>query len=71
MMLSDREIELFRRIIILSRDYDNMRGNTEPTLNRYELLESIAKKEVERLSFDIDEDDIEKCCELICGIYRI
>jgi len=62
-VLTNREMELFHAAVYYAIQYDQSNPNVGMGLHR----EIIAKRVAKRLSFDIDEDDIAECCELVVG----
>jgi hypothetical protein len=62
-LLTNREMELF----ILAMPYCHRYHECNPDVGWASSVESIAREVVNKLSFDIDEDDIAECCEEITG----
>jgi hypothetical protein len=62
-LLTNREMELFRRIVVLAELLD--RANPEVGMGPSRLM--LAKDQADTLSFEIDIDDIEEAAEEISG----
>jgi len=62
-LLTNREMELFRCIVILARRLDDC----NPEVGLGPSIETIAQREADCLSFEIDEDDMAEVCETVKG----
>lgn len=60
-LLTNREMELFRRLVYLAKAYDD----SNPEVGMGPSIEMIAEREAAKLSFEIDPDDIAEICEEI------
>lgn len=62
-LLSNREMELFRHLLLWRKAYQD----SNPDVGMGPSLKMLAEELVKYLSFEIDEDDIAEVCEDIRG----